>query len=707
MTTNHFIHAASMTAALCLAACIPQQQTDDGGAGGAGGGQTDGGLNDAGGGNGGNGGEGGGCADCACAEIVDEATCDGRDDCATRRDVFGEFADCQDADDAMCRVLDQAQCGDRDDCDWAGGACGDRALACPDHQQADGCVAAGCYWWADQCNEEPAPSRCDQPDPASCEAANCEWNARGCVEPLPTCDQLERPACLAREECRFIADHCEDDPAHLPCDALDDQTCLMRGDCGLTQNGCVELQQGNCNELGEQMCIARADCAPQYGDADNCDECDQVFRSCARAEVDCRDVPPDACRRTPGCHVELDGCDCPPDVDCDCEICVPDEVGPCDDLTPNQCVRDPRCRVEVVEVCDERQAQGDADGAGFRAPDEDPAEPPPPCHEEQTCVERDGPVDCEDLDEQACVRNDRCELIQDDCECEAPDPVPCDCEDGDGCACAQPVPPPCDCGAECVPREGGNECEDLGADQCDGRDDCEWAEDGGGACACLVGPDGEEDCDCDEGGGFCQERRRDCADLDADACAGEAECVLEWLEDACDCADRGDNDGLCDCAAQPVCRDALDYCQDLGPRNCAQDAWCAWVQQEVCDDGEVPPPDCDGEGNCAGVPIGPGDCEEVAECVPSAWVCWDLDADACDGAPHCDWVEWDEEEPDCACVIDPDGNEDCDCGGGGGPGAGCVPSDAGGDRDDGDVGEPEPGDPGEPGGDGQEPDFFP
>ena len=185
MTTNHFIHAASMTAALCLAACIPQQQTDDGGAGGAGGGQTDGGLNDAGGGNGGNGGEGGGCADCACAEIVDEATCDGRDDCATRRDVFGEFADCQDADDAMCRVLDQAQCGDRDDCDWAGGACGDRALACPDHQQADGCVAAGCYWWADQCNEEPAPSRCDQPDPASCEAANCEWNARGCAEPQP------------------------------------------------------------------------------------------------------------------------------------------------------------------------------------------------------------------------------------------------------------------------------------------------------------------------------------------------------------------------------------------------------------------------------------------------------------------------------------------------------------------------------------------
>ena len=709
MTTTHFIHAASMTAALCLAACIPQESAGDNGAGGAGGGgHTDGGLNDAG---GGEGGEGGGCADCACAEIVDEATCDARDDCATRRDVFGAFADCQDAGDAMCRVLDEAQCGGRDDCDWANGACGDRVLECGEHGEADGCVAAGCYWWADRCNDEPAPSRCDQPDPASCEAANCEWTARGCVEPLPACDRLERAACMAREECRFVAGRCEDDPAHLACEDLGEQACLMRGDCGSTPDGCVELRHGACDDLDEQMCIARPDCTPEYAQLD-CEDCEPVFQACARSEVDCRDVPPDACERTPGCHVELRECECPPDAECDCgeeAVCVPDEVGPCDDLAPGACQRDPRCRVEVVEVCDEGQAQGDADGdAEFRAPDEDPRDPPPPCREEQICVERDGPAVCEDLDARACLReDDRCELIQDDCGCEAPDPEPCDCADGDDCACAQPLPPPCECDERCVPREG-QQCEDLGAGPCAQRDDCEWA-DGGGVCVCLVGPNGEEVCECDEEGGFCQERgARDCGELGPDACAANPECVLDWAEADCDCAGEREEDGACACDPLPICRDALDYCQDLGPRGCAQDVWCALVQQEVCHDGDVPPPDCDDDGNCAGVPIGPGDCEEVAECVPSAWACWDLDEDACEDAPHCEFIQWDEEEPDCACVVGPDGEEDCECGGGGGPAQACAPRGANGGGDDGDVGEPEPAPgPGAPDGDGQEPDFFP
>ena len=639
ITTHTILNSASVGLAVLMFACIPQEGIDDGGSGGAGGDRTDGGhLADAGGGGGG--GEGGvACDECACPEIEDAAACEDRADCAARYDVFGEFADCRDAGDAMCRSLDEAQCDAREDCEWGADGCGEAPVECADHGDAGACVEGGCFWWADQCNEDRQPRRCDQPDPASCEAANCEWTARGCREPLPGCDELAQPACMAREACRWVGGACQDDPGHQACEALGEEQCLIRGDCGWSANGCIELQHGDCRELGEAMCLARPDCTALYGDEENCDECDQRFLGCEVAAVDCRNVPVDACERTPGCVLDGDpNCNCPPDADCDCENlrCVDVEVGPCENLDPAMCARDARCQLEEVEVCDDGGrgmggadaggAEGDADGAGFRAPPEEDEpigpEPPPPCRVEVLCVERDRA--CEALPPEECWDDERCELIQDDCECEAPDPLPCDCDGDEDCVCAQPVPP-CDCGAVCQPRQGGQQCEELGPEQCFERGDCEWFEDDGGVCECFIDEAGEEICACEAPGGWCGEAEGDqCADLQPDACADNVECVLEWVDPPCHC--DPDRDPDCDdgCEPVPFCHDAWAFCGRQNADGCADHEACVWWEDQICDGGGEIPPECAEDGDCIDLPPPPPEpeppvCEDVAECIPAAW----------------------------------------------------------------------------------------
>ncbi len=682
MTNTRLIHAATCLAATLLFACLPQApQEGDGGAGGAGGSRVDGGLEDAGGG-----GEGGGCADCACDEIEAEATCVSRDDCAARYDVFGEFADCRDAGEAMCRALDPDQCGAREECEWADDACRERPIECDEYDRDDHCVEGGCYWWADACHDERQPRRCDQPDAASCEAAACEWTARGCREPLPECPALGREACMARPECRFIGGECQDDPGHLECADLGEMDCLVRGDCGWGDEGCVELRHGDCDDLDERMCIARPDCVPEYAHPE-CVDCEPVFVACQGAEVDCHRVPVEACERTPGCEVVVDECNCPPGADCDCEErerCVPAGPGPCEALTPAMCARDARCRVEEREICAEGAEAGDADG--FRAPE--PDEPPPPCRLEQICVEREVPPgECERLDADRCEARDDCELVEDGCECEMPEPAPCDCADGDDCVCAQPVPPPCDCDVVCRPVER-RECEDLGIDRCGDREDCEWIG-GRGICECFEGPNGEEICECEDEG-LCQPRRpRGCPELGADACLDNAECVLEWVDPPCHCdPDEAGDREECVCDPVPFCRDAAEYCRGLGADACGDDEWCAWVEEQACAGGGAPAP-CDDDEPCEDLPIAPPECEEVAICLPAAWACWDMDPEACEDAPHCHLID---AGGDCACAIGEDGEEICECG----PDEPvCAPRDEG--RGEGG---------GEDGGD-PEPDFFP
>ncbi len=533
-------------ACLALVACIPsQQEAEDGGAGGGGGAVADGSLADAGGG--GEGGEGGGvsCADCACPEIEIEAECTARGDCAARHDVFGEFADCVDAGEVMCRALSEAQCAERGDCEWRDGACAPPALSCADHAEMAGCVGASCYWWGDACHDDPEPRRCDQPDPASCEAAGCEWADDGCRVPLPACEDLQRPACEAREACRWRAERCEQDPAHMDCEEVDEMTCHLRADCGWTGEGCVALGNGPCAGLPEGMCVARPDCAPLY---------EEGYAGCDRVAVDCANVPADACERTPGCHVEVVPC-CPPDTDCDCiddRVCVPDGEPGCEALDIPACFQDPRCAIEEIEVCDDFGA-GDAgaeapppDGDG--APDADFIAPPGGCRIEQVCATREV-QGCDGLPPAQCAEQPECELVEPPCAC---DPMPCDCAPDEDCLC--PEPEPCECELLCVDAEPPpGDCDGLAPIACGQQDGCAWVEVGG--CACWVDENGEEFCDCDEVDGWCEPVDPvGCWDLDEAACVDDPDCA--WVEGGgepepfpCDCAPDDPN---CGCAGVPV-----------------------------------------------------------------------------------------------------------------------------------------------------------
>ena len=70
-----------------------------------------------------------------------------------------------------CPELDNRACMQRADCVWTELRCIEPPPACGTHLAPNACAEADCHWWTGGCHEGEDPSRCDQPDPGSCEAA--------------------------------------------------------------------------------------------------------------------------------------------------------------------------------------------------------------------------------------------------------------------------------------------------------------------------------------------------------------------------------------------------------------------------------------------------------------------------------------------------------------------------------------------------------
>ena len=228
MRTRHFGHAALLLATTLTVWGCDQQDTGEGENGGSGGGISGQGGDDPQGGDPGTGGDID--PDGACGTL-DGPRCDAREDCVTRTDVFGDFADCIDAAAAECRFLDQQSCGGRDDCAWDGERCGAPVQSCADHG-ADACAANGCHWYAEACHEAPPPSQCDQPDEAACEAAGCQWAPVGCRPARVACESVGmQAACQARPDCAWLGNQCRVDPADVPCADREADLCGFGGAC--------------------------------------------------------------------------------------------------------------------------------------------------------------------------------------------------------------------------------------------------------------------------------------------------------------------------------------------------------------------------------------------------------------------------------------------------------------------------------------------
>lgn len=713
-----------MGVALAAAAC-DQIDVDGDGGGGAGGATIDGGSGGGSGGAGGTNGDpcgqlsvnaceartdcaldDGACADASAAscDALDAAQCTDRDDCTSRMDVFGAFSECVSPDDLECSLLDEGQCGGRADCDWFGDRCDEPAA--PECAEIEGQLECeesnACHWRDDACNDGPPPQRCDQPDPASCEAAGCDWNARGCVEPMPTCEDLAQVACGARDTCVWRGNGCIDDPRTAACDVLGAVDCTMRNDCGWLGDACVVIDGDECAALDERTCGARRDCEAVYRDicAQDGDEdvppggenpgdraapqdppCLQFVACQEPAPLDCADVPVAACGPTPGCETYVVD-ECPPPFGCEQDRACPDVCGEpelgcraeagaeCANLDERTCEATPGCAVEVVDLCDPRPEPGDQDGAFF------PADPPEggggACANEVRCVpEAVQPARCDEIDDpNLCERTPGCAA---DWAARCADPEPMPDRDCAGEDCAGLVAPGC---FVCIP-DGPQGCWGAAPDACAANPACEQAEreicgcedgaeppvDANGDAAARPAPPEAcfEDADCPNGscwdglcvanGGeacfcelelFCQPRQdgpRDCRDIeDPERCEDQEACGWQ----VCDCPP----DAECDCQ-EDRCLPALpprNDCEDLAPAQCEANPRCAVFDAPI----DCPPcaPDMD-------VCLCP-DVESEQICVPRPDLCAELDERACDENPACISRNFE------ACEAGDDGEPNCD-----------------------------------------------
>jgi hypothetical protein len=663
---------------LCLVALAAGCDTDEGEGGAGGGGQIDGGGGGMGGnageggagGNAGEGGEGGvgGDPQGPCAQL-DEASCAARPDCVAQADVFGEFASCFPAADAPCSLLDEARCQGREDCAWENDACFEPELTCADWSDEATCERAGCFWFNDACSDERPPMQCDQPDPASCEAAGCAWTESGC---LPLCENLREVACGARNDCRWMMDHCEATPEGQPCEALGPQDCVGRVDCTWHNDACIERPAGECGGLDEVACLQRPDCEAIYGEGGDvpggggAGEPQPVpppgggFLGCQVRVFDCAQVPADACERTPGCGFDEAG------------NCVSLDPDGCRNLDPRACLQNPRCEYRVEEICD-WDGDGIPDqGAGEVPPDQDFAAPP--CEVRESCEPRpDAPPPCGDLTVDQCFERFDC-MLEVDPACGGADDraaPPADCF-GEDCLIA----PACQI---CVPRPVELSCWELDQATCFNREDCRWVDQFGGGevpvplpepCDC---PPDAPDCGCAQDpipvppppGGFCEPvQPQGCWNFGEADCQAHPEC--EWVPgpvdgdpiEPCVCDDAGN----CMCGGGGAPFPGGGFCQDrMIPDPCAglDQATCG-LDHDQCEWLPAPglPCDCDpADADCV-CPEGAGICVFVGN-----GLCQAPSPDLCVADPACEWVQ---DEGGCECFVGPNGEEICQCFGGGG-----------------------------------------
>ena len=535
----------------------------------------------------------------------------------------------------------------------AGGAAGEGGgeppPSCAGLAEPNACSAAGCYWWAsdETCHEDGPQNPCDQPDAASCGAAGCEWTDDGCLPSAPMgCDGLREVACSARPECRWVGDHCELDPARLPCEQLPIEPCALRNDCawdGMTST-CNPSPEGVCEVLDEGACTLRRDCQPEYvPDPDcACDACDpsdpgcdpslcdeaclSVFVGCHPARANCANTPVEACDQTPGCHTEVieQPCDCacdPADANCACPpcagapICVPDAPGDgCEGKDPMSCQLDPRCELTQVEICD---------GGNPMEPPPDPngdVPAPAPCVVEVRCLPRQDA--CAQMPIDACRGSELCHVeMSEICECnggqaEAPPDDPN----------AVPIaPPPGDCVCAqveiCLPNGGPVACEQIGnpndcvaagcltdlrwddpvcAQACAGagRPACDPADPNCGQMDPIACPDQCFRC-------FSPAPVEGCFAQAPQECDEGAGCVLFVAPVDCPACDPNAGPCMpCD-PAPPICLDLATYCSLQAPETCEQDARCALQASQLC----AQPP-CGPNMDCPD-PV----CEDIAVCV--------------------------------------------------------------------------------------------
>ena len=436
--------ALSVSVAAVLAAGCNEQRTfgDDGGGGGAGG---SGGTVVADGGTGGAG--GGGTTTRACPELGD------------------------------------LECARRADCVWTGLRCIEPPPACGTLRTPGECGDARCHWWTGGCHEGEDPSRCDQPDPGSCEAAGCEWAAdRGCgiegSEALP-CGRLGPDACARDRRCRVVEEQVCAQEAEKRASEEDggggagggDESSGAQGapidDCDVVQT-CEDVE-GACFELDARGCAGRGDCA--WVDAQDAD------------------VPECECGGAPGEDEGSDGSDGSgaEGAPCDCAGfrapaagCQPREQVDCEPLDLGACRDEPLCAQVVVDHCE-----------GARRP---------PCG--------DGDEGCGDADEAGSCDEIVC----------APGAEVCPQLDADACGSTVECTSLFDAEANYLGCWFNDECRDLDVGRCEAHPSCGW-DDG----------DGADPCDCGGGGHGNEGPPGDGEDADRDCICDAPEATCEHL----------------------------------------------------------------------------------------------------------------------------------------------------------------------------------
>ena len=474
------------------------------------------------------------------------------------------------------------------------------------------------------CDGEPFPGDEDgdfapEPFPQPCRVEfECVPDENG----LPPCAQIDVDSCFDRRDCQVVEDpDCQGFGAPPPPDGADP---IQPPQCLRCVS--ANPQPGECFELNEFMCNDREDCQWnfEFGPPPVPEDCgcpaDEPDCGCGALiapggfcepipQQDCWDLNERACFDRDGCRwVPNDG-EVPPPDPCACPEGAPD----CGCAEPGVPIAPPQggfCEPERPQGCwdfgDERNCQ--ANGCEWRGGGEF-------CE----CFEgRDGEEICECwVDEGFCQEpepQDFCaNFEQDECddipECEWLEAMvlPCECPPGEDCLCPEPrgicqqvrpqdcrdldvrqcldtpncrieeVFPPCaePCGMDdpncepvicepieiCVPDEQPGRCLAMDVNTCEEQRGCEWIQ-GGGGCECFIGPDGQEICGCDDGGGFCQPADPEpngCEGLPRDVCDAEPGC---WAID-CDFVCQGDEACVQDCregGGQDMCVSAEDIC---------------------------------------------------------------------------------------------------------------------------------------------------
>ncbi|MEZ4467767.1 MAG: hypothetical protein R3F60_02795 [bacterium] len=531
--------------------------------------------------------------------------CDGLgpQECVGRADCTWDGDGCVDRPEGACADLSEAACVVRPDCapvyadgggdvpGGAGGAAGGAGEAPPLPDSA----YVGCEDRVFDCANVPAEA-CDR-------TPGCALGADGTcgAEDPDGCRQLDARLCGQNPRCQLVEEEiCDWDGDGIPDDQFpgDGDGDFLPPEPGQPPCQIVTSCEPRpdappaCRDLPIDQCGLRADCQiepdPACGGGGgagvpapdpDCEDC-LIAPACVvcaprPVQEDCWNLDLDACAQRDDCRWSPGGggvdpmpvpppCDCPPDdPGCGCAepapipppadgFCEPVAPQGCWDLGDGECQAHPEC--EWIEgggggcFCDEAGVcVCEPGGFGF-------------------CQDRQRPDPCADLDVVACMADgDLCEWLP------APEPPPCACPDGDpDCICPDVAVDP----GICVFVGQPGQCQAFDPDACMAQDGCEWIEQGGG-CECVVGPDGQEICRCDGGGGFCQPSGivfppdGDCFNLPEDACAANETCMVLRCEQAClpgdaECAANcAEVDGMCLPRAF-ICPEApLDICPRL------------------------------------------------------------------------------------------------------------------------------------------------